>query len=150
MRNALASVVRRGDVPLGADLPSDKFLAGKTVLVIEDESLIAIEIEEMLKQAGNEACFRAADVERASRLLDERAIDAVISDIVLNGVPTVDLAIEVRRRNIPLVFASAYGDSAALPPPLDACPFVAKPFSPAAVLEALSLAFDLAKDSKIP
>lgn len=131
-------------------MPSDKFLAGKTVLVIEDESLIAIEIEEMLKQAGNERCLRAPDPDRASQLLSDGPVDAVISDIVLGGVPTVDLAMEITRRNIPLVFASAYGDSASLPPPLDACPFVAKPFSPTAVLDALRTAFDRAEGPKTP
>lgn len=87
-------------------------LAGMRLLLVEDQMLVAMEVESFLKDIGCEVIGIAGTLEQAMRLSRELAFDATIVDVNLDGEmawPAVDVLLE---RNIPFVLASGYGSSA--------------------------------------
>jgi CheY-like chemotaxis protein len=77
------------------------------VLVVEDEMLVAMMLEGMLKDLGYRV-IKAARVAKAVGLVATEAIDVAILDVNLAGEPSYLVAEELVRRGIPFVFASGY------------------------------------------
>jgi CheY-like chemotaxis protein len=80
---------------------------GPCVLVVEDEMVVAMMLEGMLKDLGYRV-IKAARVARAAGLAATEAIDAAVLDVNLAGEASYPVADELRRRGIPFVFASGY------------------------------------------
>jgi DNA-binding response OmpR family regulator len=80
----------------------------RTVLVVEDEFLIAMDLTLLLERHGWEVLGPANTVKEALRLLDgERPTVALLDATLKNG--TVALVAEaLRARNVPFIVASAY------------------------------------------
>ena len=102
-------------------------MAGRQVLVVEDEPLIALDIEDRLVAAGCEVIGPAPDLETARRLLAAAAPDCALLDANLAGRPVGELAAELTRRGIPFGFVSGYGRQA-LPDGFRDAPLLPKPF----------------------
>jgi len=121
---------------------SRKTLAGLRILVIEDEPLVAMLAEEILREAQAQHVATANDEPSARAILDIGAIDAAVIDVNLWGAPSFEIAARLRGQRIPFVFATGYGDQARLPINLADVPIVTKPFPPgelvAALLKAIS------------
>jgi PAS domain S-box-containing protein len=109
-------------------------LAGLRILVVEDEPLIAMDIEERLLAAGGEIIGPAANLESARRLIAETAPDAALLDANLAGEQVDDLAVELRRRGIPFAFATGFG-RASLPAAFHDVPILGKPFGSEQLVE---------------
>ena len=77
------------------------------VLVVEDEMLVAMMLEGMLKDLGYRV-IKAARIAKAVGLVATEAIDVAILDVNLAGEPSYLVAEELVRRGIPFVFASGY------------------------------------------
>jgi CheY-like chemotaxis protein len=77
------------------------------VLVVEDEMLVAMMLEGMLRDLGCHV-LKAARVAKAVGLVVSEAIDFAILDVNLAGEPSYQVADELRLRSIPFVFASGY------------------------------------------
>ncbi|MDP9423810.1 MAG: response regulator [Pseudomonadota bacterium] len=91
--------------------PGSRSLAGRNVLVVEDEFLIADDLAAVLRGAGAEVIGPAASLPSAIRLAgDSQRIDAAVLDIHLDGVTVFPLADELRTRNVPMLFLTGYGD----------------------------------------
>jgi two-component SAPR family response regulator len=96
------------------------------VLVVEDESLVALDIETMLEEMG---CKVVASVPRLVRALDLASrldFDLAVLDINLAGEVVYPLAFRLADRGIPFVFSTGYS-TAALPPELRDRPILRKP-----------------------
>ncbi|MBP1806568.1 response regulator [Rubellimicrobium aerolatum] len=109
--------------PAGAD----EGVAGKRILVVEDEMIIAMLIEDILTDMGATVVGPAARVARAMDLLGTEDVDAALLDVNLAGETTTAVAEELRRRGIPFAFATGYGVSG-LPAGFSGQPFLQKPF----------------------
>jgi DNA-binding response OmpR family regulator len=105
-------------------------LQNKTVLIVEDEFLIAELLEDMLVELGWASFERATSVSKALEVLSNIIPDLAIVDLNLDGQSSLPVAEALRARNIPFVFSSGYG-SGSVPPEWRARPLAAKPFSPA-------------------
>jgi two-component system, response regulator PdtaR len=83
------------------------------VLIVEDEALVAIEIEDLLEELGVEVVGTAIDAEEALRLAETLLPDCLTMDIRLRGVRDgISVAIEIYRRlGIRSVFVTAHGDA---------------------------------------
>lgn len=103
-------------------------LRGKRVLIVEDEPLIAMEIESGLERVGCEVLGPAGTIELAKRLLAGGRVDAALLDANLNGRPVDELAAALVRNNIPFAFATGYGRDS-LPAAFRDAVLLAKPFS---------------------
>ena len=85
-------------------------LAGRRVLVVEDEPIIAMALEDMLVDLGCEVVGPAATLAQAQALAESAAIDAAMLDININSGRSYVIADELRRRAIPFAFATGYGE----------------------------------------
>jgi PAS domain S-box-containing protein len=108
-------------------------LDGRRVLVVEDEPLIALEVETELVEAGAEVVGPAGSVEAALALIESESLDAVLLDANLAGRPVDAVAGTLAARGIPFAFASGYGP-AGLPEGFRDRPLIGKPFGGAALV----------------
>lgn len=120
-------------------------LKGKHILVVEDEFLLADEIVEWLALRGAEPVGPAATLPQGLDLIEQApAIDCAVLDINLAGTMVFPLALELRRRGIPLLFASAYAQDVPFPDELKNTPRLKKPFSEAQLIRAVEVALGAA------
>ena len=83
-------------------------MAGKRVLVAEDEYFIAKSLVRDLEKAGAEVVGPVATVAEALDLVRSGALDGAVLDINLRGEMAFAVADLLLDRGIPLVFASGY------------------------------------------
>lgn len=91
-------------------------LAGRRVLIVEDEVIVAFSLECEVADAGGEIVGPAHSLEEAQGLLDQ-PIDVAILDINLNGQAVWPVAGALRDRGVPYVLASANCDDPRVPDP---------------------------------
>jgi CheY-like chemotaxis protein len=85
-------------------------LAGKRILLVEDEFIIAAMAEDMLTDLGATVIGPASTVAVALRLVETSAIDAAVLDVNMDG-ERIDPVVEaLGARSIPIVFATGYGE----------------------------------------
>ncbi|HXW29853.1 MAG TPA: HWE histidine kinase domain-containing protein [Xanthobacteraceae bacterium] len=115
-------------------------LQGLSVLIVEDELLIALEAEAELLGAGTGAMTRAHSIEEAERCISSAPFDVAILDVNLNGRPSFPLADLLADRGISFVFASGYSHLDGLPERWRSVPLVNKPYSRAELVAAIAQA----------
>src|SRR5215467_1551178 len=124
--DAAASKIATGPSLL-AQPDNRRTLQGKRILVIEDEPLVAMDVESSLTAAGCEVIGPAATLERAKLLIEESNCDAVLLDVNLVGQPVDELATLLTRKNRPFAFVTGYGRDA-LPSGFRGAVVLGKPF----------------------
>ena len=91
-------------------------LAGRRVLVIEDEYFLADDIVRALTALGARIVGPYGDLQEATDIVDrDIAIDAAIVDINLRNEMAFPLARVLRSRKVPLVFTTGYDKSSIEP-----------------------------------
>ena len=108
----------------------DKPLAGKRVLIVEDEAMVAMEIETTLLEAGCTVLGPVATVEQARMLIAGAGFDAALLDGNLGGRHVDELADLLVSVGVPFAFVTGYGRES-LPSSYRDWPMLAKPFGPA-------------------
>lgn len=117
-------------------------LAGRRVLVVEDEPLIAMLLEDMLSDLAVEAAHTADSVPAAlDAVASLDGLDGAILDMNLRGRSVDPVADALAEKGIPFVFASGYGQGAPGVGRHDGAPVLAKPFRKEALEEALLTVF---------
>ncbi|TGN55388.1 PAS domain S-box protein [Paracoccus liaowanqingii] len=103
-------------------------LAGAVVLLVEDEALIAMEMESMLLDAGCKVLGPASSVEAAMRLISDSRPEAALLDVSL-GESDVSFAVadKLAGMNVPFAFCTGYVDASELPPRFKAAMILPKP-----------------------
>lgn len=109
-------------------------LAGCRVLIVEDEALIAMEIEAALQALGCDIVGPTGKLETALQLAGDATLDAAILDVTIRGGKVYPVAEQLLARGIPFVLASGYGNWT-LPEALRDQPRLTKPFSQAELLD---------------
>ena len=100
---------------------------GPLVLVVEDEFLIAMDLEQLLRRHGWRVLGPAATVDQALRLLAGETPDVALLDVNLRGERVTPVAEALRARGVPFVLASAYERPEATAPALAGAPKLGKP-----------------------
>ncbi len=100
----------------------------KTVIVVEDEPLVAMMIEEMLADIGWQSIGPALNEAEALVLIKKCRPNAALLDVLLGGTTSLAIAASCRTLNIPVVFVTGL-DVTNLPQGCDGAPVLAKPFS---------------------
>jgi DNA-binding response OmpR family regulator len=109
------------------------------VLVVEDEFLIAMDLELLLQRDGWRVLGPATTVVGALRLLAGERPDVALLDVNLRGEPVTPVAEALRARGVPFVLASAYDGATQLPAEiLVTAPNVGKPMNERRLLAALA------------
>jgi DNA-binding response OmpR family regulator len=108
-------------------------------LIVEDESLLALSLEDDLASAGCSILGPFASLSSATDALRTRQFDLAILDVNLNGEMVYPLADELTARSIPFVLLTGYL-STDLPERFRKLPQVTKPYDPANLVAAISQA----------
>ncbi len=107
-------------------------MTGERILIVEDERLIAADIEGHLLDLGYRVAGIATNAEDALRAAREHAPDLVLMDINLRGsVDGTEVARQIReRQELPIVFVTSHADPATLERACLSAPygFLVKPF----------------------
>jgi len=119
-------------------MPADRFLAGTTILVVEDAALVAADLARELRDEGAVVLGPAATIDEAFAELDARAPDLALLDIDLGGTPVFPLADALTARGIPYLFATGLA-AETLPDRFRDVPCFTKPVRLQAIIAALGV-----------
>jgi PAS domain S-box-containing protein len=84
-------------------------LAGKRILIVEDEPLVAMDMQSMLSAAGCVPVGPAGTLDDAKRFLAAKPCDAALVDVNLRGEPIEGLLPLLRETGVPFAFVTGYG-----------------------------------------
>ncbi len=112
-------------------------LAGLSVLVVEDEAVVAEAAIMMLEDAGAQPIGPCASVSAALAALETHQIDLALLDVDLKGMRSNAVAQALSERGIPYVAATGHTIAAAM---AGAPVIVNKPYAPAQLQAALESA----------
>jgi CheY-like chemotaxis protein len=119
-----------------ASQPTAGTMTGARVLVVEDETLLAETLCDLLLNAGCEPVGPAANVALALRLIEKSRIDAAILDVRLMDEVSFSVAYALRARGIPLMFLTA-SQRRDLPVDLSDEILIEKPFKAPMLIETV-------------
>jgi len=121
--------------------PSFEKLRGLRILVAEDETLVLMEIEDMLKELGCEIVGPVSTVGAALAAIRQNEFDGALLDMNLHGERILPAAEELLARGVRFILCTGYakgnGDEASIK---DA-PRLTKPFSLQSLRAAMDAAF---------
>jgi response regulator NasT len=113
------------------------------VLIAEDETIIRLDLKQVLERAGLEVCAEAKDGEEAVALASEQKPDLAILDVKMPGLDGIEAARRILdERPIPIVMLTAYGQDELVSRAVEAGVFgyLVKPFREADLLPAVATA----------
>ena len=120
-------------------------LTGRRVLIVEDESLVAMLIETILEDMDCVPVGPASNVEEGLALArDAESLDAALLDVNVSGQQVFPVAEALRARGVPFVFSTGYGEGG-LPDEWRGLPTVQKPLTESAIRDALMKAIGVAE-----
>jgi AmiR/NasT family two-component response regulator len=113
------------------------------ILVAEDETIIRLDLRELLERAGFEVCAEARDGEEAVELARSEQPDLAIMDVKMPRVDGIEAARRILgERPIPIVMLTAYGQEELVSRAVEAGVFgyLVKPFREQDLLPAIQAA----------
>jgi len=111
-------------------------LAGRTVLLVEDEPLVGLMMREILSDMGAQVTGPLASLPEAFGALSQ-PFDAALLDVNLAGEAVYPLAEELVRLHVPIIFLTGY-ESASIEAKFASAPVLTKPIEPAELSDLLS------------
>jgi CheY-like chemotaxis protein len=88
----------------------DDVLAGRRILVVEDDMLALFMIEDMLADLGCDSVIVAASIDQALALIDGQVFDAALLDVDLGGDDSHPVADALAARKIPFAISTGYSE----------------------------------------
>lgn len=124
-----ADQAERRTIVTGLELP-------RSVLVVEDNLLIAMDAEDIFRSLGAEevrvvGSVQAALLELASN--DGLPVEFALLDVNLGNETSHEVARQLKRSDIQFVFATGYGENAKMPEDLSGARFIGKPYDKDAI-----------------
>ena len=111
------------------------------VLVMEDEYLIAMDVEQLCHDHGAAEVVIARNVEELGpNPLDGEPFHAAILDVMLEGHSTLDFASGLIERDIPFVFATGYSHDEGMFDAVAGVEVISKPYAGKTLIEAIGRA----------
>ncbi|HVA30799.1 MAG TPA: response regulator [Gaiellaceae bacterium] len=113
------------------------------ILIAEDETIIRLDLRDLLVQAGFEVCAEARDGEEAVELARSEQPDLAIMDVKMPKLDGIDAARRIlEERPIPIVMLTAYGQEEIVSRAVEAGVFgyLVKPFREQDLLPAIQAA----------
>ncbi|MEA3000763.1 MAG: hypothetical protein QOK17_2596 [Sphingomonadales bacterium] len=108
----------------------------RSVLIVEDESLISMMLEDFLDSLGHRVAGTCETVPDALARVEEGGFDVAIIDVNLNGERVWPVADRLAAMGIPYILATG-GHIEPPPPAHAAAPVLSKPFTLDAIEPAL-------------
>lgn len=121
-----------------------KTLAGKRILVVEDEYLIAQDMAYELRDIGLEVIGPFSSVAAALAAIETRPVDGAVLDINLGDEEVYPVADALMARDVPVIFTTGY-DGSEIPSRYAAIDRCSKPVSRGALARAVTEKVGLAE-----
>jgi CheY-like chemotaxis protein len=90
-------------------------LVGRRVLVVEDEWVVAVELDSELTEMGCRVIGPVPSVSDAMAILVSQPVDVALVDIELGEDTGYPIAHALQARNVPVVFLTGYNTTALAP-----------------------------------
>ena len=114
----------------------------KKILIVEDESIIAIEIESYLTTLGYDIIGIASTAEDAYNLAIENEVDLILMDIYLIEGNGIDASLRIKKeKNVPIIFLTAHMDEETIERAIQVNPvaYLTKPFNRQELFAAIKI-----------
>jgi CheY-like chemotaxis protein len=124
---------------------SDSLLNGKRCFVLDDEFLIALDIQQILERAGASHVASVASATEAIQVLSrEPKFDLAVLDVKLGGVErnSLDVAALLHTQGVPFVFLTGMRADDVHAKTFPNAPVIEKPYDATALLRAVQRALE--------
>jgi len=111
-------------------------LAGVRILLLEDEPLIALEVEDLCRESGAEEVVTRGALDEAESALSDK-FDIAVVDLILRGKSALPLADKLVSLQIPIVFTTGGDADAQLAERFPDAPLVKKPYNRTELIGAI-------------
>jgi CheY-like chemotaxis protein len=129
---------REGGDGTGNQETAEGPMSGMTVLVVEDDFIVAYDMQMMLEEQGARVLGPASSLEEAQELVRKERPTVAVLDVNLNGDYVFPLAAELLAKEVPFLFATAYADDERMfPQATRSAPRLAKPVLPNVLIAQL-------------
>jgi DNA-binding LytR/AlgR family response regulator len=122
----------------------DADLTGRRVLVVEDEFLLAMELETLLQQGGCIVLGPVPTIHQALAVLDHEQPEVALLDVNLKGERATPVAAALIDRGVPFVLITGYSRLQLTEPELHAAPRIDKPLTCRDLKRAMAQALETA------
>ena len=116
------------------------------ILVVEDESIVAFNLQQRLEQLGYDVPAIAVSGQESLELVDETMPDLVLMDIHIQGdMDGIDVASRLRETHaVPVIYLTAYSEDSTLERARQTSPYgyLLKPFSERELHATIQMAFE--------
>ena len=118
--------------------PAACVLTGRSVMLVEDSLIIAMDAEDLLSQLGAVRVATAASVTSAMEELGRARPDLAVLDVNLGRETSFPVADKLLSVGIPFIFATGYGNRMNVPEAHAAVTILQKPYTLAGLRDALA------------
>ena len=112
-------------------------LSGVTVIIVEDNMLVADSVRMLLETLDSNVAGMAGTVERGIDLVESNEFDVALLDIDLRGRSVLPVVRAVQKKGKPFLFISGYGDETILPEELRSATRLNKPLDAEGLVAAI-------------
>lgn len=119
---------RRNPAPASNDFDPN-LITGKTVLLVEDSLIIALDAEDALRRLGAKTVVTESTVPGAIAAIEYEKPQLAVLDINLGDTTSFSIADRLAALEVPFLFATGYGEQARLPDRLIDRPVLQKPYT---------------------
>ncbi len=123
----------------------------KNILIVEDESIVALELSGYVETLGFKVAGIASSADQAYKILQKHEIDLILMDIYIKGkVDGISCAKEIKKsRDISLIYISAFSDDETLQRAIETDPssYLIKPLNRMELKVAMRIAIKNSSDS---
>jgi CheY-like chemotaxis protein len=116
---------------------AEKPLSGFTILIVEDEALLAFDLRDSFEEAGAAIVGPVPSLSGAIRAASEEHFDIAVLDVDLQGrdvFPAAEILVE---RKIPFLFHTGHGNHSEFPAQFADSPIYPKPGCPSEMIGIL-------------
>jgi|EndMetStandDraft_4_1072995.scaffolds.fasta_scaffold11838_3 DNA-binding response OmpR family regulator len=132
----------QGDVnrPQNSAAAPGERLLGKRILIVEDQALLALELQFAFEDEGAEVIGPALSLPAARQtVIEGTEIDLAVLDVDLAGADVYPVAAMLQQRGVPFVFHTGHGTEAEIHAHFPAATICIKPTLPATLIAQLLL-----------
>lgn len=123
----------------------------KKVLIVEDESIVALELSGYIESLGFHVSGVASSAEQAYKIVNTDEIDLILMDVHIKGkVDGISCAKEIKKyRDISLIYISAFSDDETLQRAIETnpCSYLIKPLNRMELKVAIGISMKNFSDS---
>lgn len=98
------------------------------ILVAEDESLIAMQLEDVLREIGFDVVGPVSTVKDVVSHVETEELGGALLDVNLRGEAVLGVLQSLKDRDLPFIITSGYDAASLFPPQFRDVPRVVKPF----------------------